>query len=305
MGRLNEVLELLKKFNPGPDSIRESALQFIKDVESAGLDSAKNPSLLETVTQLNSQVKPAEHPSLSETLTLLTPVERNNSQVKPVEHPPLSETLTILTPVETNNSQVKPVEHPSLSETLTGLNSHIKPAKDPSLETINGSNTLERGDSDEPGTSETPERPIRPETSETPERPETPIRPDTSEKPETPIRPDTSEKPETSITPATSKSDFVEQNDDFFNKMENMFDNTTIDLLFIHNNMPISFDEFASKFAMNKDNIKNHISNKEKLRQIFDYFRNAGVIIGGSLSLIDFKFLIKNKISEIRPKISQ
>ena len=100
----------------------------------------------------------------------------------------------------------------------------------------------------------------------------------------------------------TGKPPPIESND-FFNIMEQMFDDTTLDVLFIHENEPSSFEKLFIDLLGKKKLDK--VSNKIKMNQIFDYFRKASRPAGGGLSLNEFKNFIKHKIAEIRPKISQ
>jgi hypothetical protein len=297
MGRLDEVLEILKKFNPkintahNYDIIHESARQFIEDIKSSSLDITKKvsetPSLLETVADLDADITSIEHPSLLETVTSLA------SDITPTENPSLLERVTQL------NTEIKPdtsskttsVENPSLLERVTQLNTEIKPDTSSKTTSVENPSLLE------------PESGVVSDITPL-ERSEYEISETTPSEISELSKHLTNEKSKlTEIKPIIS----AQQNNDFFNQMEYMFDDITIDLLFIHDTIPKSFNEIGYKFIMDKDNnpIKSNISNKVKLLQIFNYFRNASAIIGGSLSLIDFKFLIKNKISEIRPKISQ
>ena len=228
----------------------------------------ENSSLISTLSDLTGEINHAENNSLLSTLSDLT------GEINPAENSSLLSTLSDL--ISENNT-----ENSSFLEKLSQINSQNEPIE----------NSISPKDSSE----EIP----------------TVVMPKEQDGSELNRigKPKINQPPIESIN-TKIPSISAPQNDDFFNQMENMFDDITIDLLFIHNKESSSFEELTYKYAIdtsNKGNYTNKVkyTNKEKLRQIFDYFRDASVITGGSLSLTDFKFFIKNKISEIRPKISQ
>jgi len=232
------------------------------------------------MSEINQEV---ENSSLISTLSDLT------GEINPAENSSLLSTLSDLT------GEINPAENSSLLSTLSDLISENNTENSSFLEKLSQINSQ----------NEPIENPsISTDTSQEIPIVVTPKVPNGSELKPTGDPKLKQESIESTQTPPTISAP---QNDDFFNQMENMFDDITIDLLFIHNKESSSFEELTYKYTNDKGNNTNKVkyTNKEKLRQIFEYFRSASVISGGSLSLTDFKFFIKNKISEIRPKISQ
>jgi hypothetical protein len=241
---------------------------------SSSNETSANSSLISTVSDLAAEITPLENSSLLSTLSDVT------GEISPVENSSLLSTLSDVT------AEVNPATN-SFLETLSQIYSQNEPTENSSLE---------------PSQNPSEEIPI--------------VQPNPDDLNRLSIDPSLKEsetkKPINEINQINKKNEekriSAPQNNDFFNQMESMFDDITIDLLFIHNQKSESFEELTQTYVNKNKNIPNetkNVTNKEKLRQIFDYFRSASVLYGGSLSLIDFKFLIKNKISAIRPKISQ
>jgi hypothetical protein len=91
--------------------------------------------------------------------------------------------------------------------------------------------------------------------------------------------------------------------------MEKMFLPDNLNILFIHDNNSKDFNKYMMRVTHIESppyKKEKEITNNEKIKQIFDYFRESSEKMrGGGLSLDDFKRMIKRKIVEIIPKISQ
>jgi ATP-dependent DNA ligase len=90
-------------------------------------------------------------------------------------------------------------------------------------------------------------------------------------------------------------------------KVGNGFDDKTLDMFFIHNKEPLTFEELFRRIMHNPyDTVQEkELSSRDKIKKIFNFFRSAYVQRGGGQTLHDFKAMIKKKIAEITPKISQ
>ena len=113
------------------------------------------------------------------------------------------------------------------------------------------------------------------------------------------------------IDSTRNQVDTVVEENDFFYKMEDMFDDDTLSMLFIHDNLPSDFDTHFVKLLGDEAKPEEPATtapapvqdivaiNRVKIKRIFDYFRSERVLRGGGLSLKDFKIMIKRKILEI------
>ena len=90
---------------------------------------------------------------------------------------------------------------------------------------------------------------------------------------------------------------------DFYEHMEDMFDDSILKALFSGGDTSVDLDDYISNIY----NPKPSISEKEKIHIIFDYFRNNKKIIGGnkSITINDIKYYIKTQIRSIKPKFFQ
>jgi hypothetical protein len=104
--------------------------------------------------------------------------------------------------------------------------------------------------------------------------------------------------PEPGPDPAADEE--IPQLTSFYNSMEDWIDDDMLKRLFETKELVVDVEEYIA--LLFGKTLTGPMSNKDKIKKIFNHFREGQ---RGGASLEDFKNYIRQKISEIKPKISQ